>query len=124
MATAIKTSASSAASRGASLPGLSEEVRRTVERVVAEVQPLRIILFGSRAKGNARPDSDIDLLVVMPDGTPRRPTAQRLYRVISPPGVGVDYLVTTPAVLTRHAENIGLVYKEILRTGQEVYASP
>ena len=103
---------------------MSEEVHSVVERVVAEVQPLRIILFGSRAKGTARPDSDIDLLVVMPEGTSRRPTAQRLYRAIVPPGVGLDYLVSTPSVLERHADNIGLVYKDILRTGRDVYVAP
>lgn len=102
---------------------MSEEVHSVVERVVAEVQPLRIILFGSRAKGTPRPDSDIDLLVVMPDGSRRRPIARQLYRAISPPGVGVDYLVATPSVLTQHAENIGLVYHEILRTGREVHVA-
>lgn len=106
------------------LSGLSAEVRRVVERVVAEVQPLRIILFGSHAKGTARPDSDVDLLVVMPDGTPRRPTAQRLYRSIDHTGVSVDYLVATPAVLARHGENIGLIYREILRTGRDVHVAP
>ncbi|MCH7639638.1 MAG: nucleotidyltransferase domain-containing protein [Bacteroidetes bacterium] len=102
---------------------MSEEVRRVVEQVVAEVQPLRIILFGSRAKGTARTDSDIDLLVVMPDGTPALPTMQRLYRSINHADAAVDYLVASPDVLKRHADNIGLVYKEILRTGQEVYVS-
>ena len=47
-------------------------VRAVVEQVVAEAAPLRVVLFGSRATGTARPDSDIDLLVVMPDGTDRR----------------------------------------------------
>ncbi len=40
-------------------------VARVVRRVVEEVQPLRVILFGSRAKGMAWPDSDVDLLVVL-----------------------------------------------------------
>jgi predicted nucleotidyltransferase len=105
-------------------PALSEEVRRVVARVVEEVQPLRVILFGSRAKGTARPDSDIDLLVVMPEGTPALPTMQRLYRSGEHVDAAVDYLVATPSVLARHAENIGLVYREILRTGRDVYVAP
>lgn len=44
---------------------LDELVKRTVEAV----RPLRIILFGSAARGEMGPDSDIDLLVVMPEGS-------------------------------------------------------
>lgn len=96
-------------------------VARVVRRVVEEVRPLRVILFGSRAKGTARPDSDVDLLVVMPDGTKRRETARRLYVGVKCSDVGVDYIVTTPEAFSRHATNIGLIYPEIVRTGQNVY---
>lgn len=98
-------------------------IRRIVEQIVEEVNPLRIILFGSHAKGTARPDSDVDLLVVMPDGTPQRPTAQRLYRSMDFTDIDVDLLVATPALLARHAENIGLIYREILRTGKDLYVA-
>ncbi len=42
------------------------------DRLVAALQPRMIWLFGSRARGDARPDSDFDLLVVLPDGLPDR----------------------------------------------------
>ncbi len=45
-------------------------LRRLVDHVVASMRPLQVWLFGSRARGGAEPDSDYDLLVVMPDGTP------------------------------------------------------
>ncbi|MEK9163875.1 MAG: nucleotidyltransferase domain-containing protein, partial [Chloroflexota bacterium] len=38
-----------------------------VKRIVTQFDPVRIILFGSRARGAARPDSDVDLLVILPD---------------------------------------------------------
>jgi predicted nucleotidyltransferase len=41
-----------------------------VDRIVAKLGPEEIWLFGSRAEGRARPDSDYDLLVVLPDGSP------------------------------------------------------
>ena len=85
--------------------------------------PLRIILFGSAARGQAGPDSDIDLLVVMPDGTHRRHTAQRLYGMIRNVGVPFDLLVATPSDLEKHRQNIGLIYSSILREGIEVYAA-
>jgi predicted nucleotidyltransferase len=42
-----------------------------VRRIVEVVQPQRIILFGSAVRGDMRPDSDIDILVAVPDGTHR-----------------------------------------------------
>jgi len=100
---------------------VDEAVRRLVEEIVAEADPLRIILFGSRASGTARPDSDIDLLVVMPDGTPCRQAMWRIGSRIDQPEVDVDVIVATPSLLKRHANNPGLIYREALRTGRDVY---
>ena len=55
---------------------LDELVRRTVEAV----QPRRIILFGSAARGTMGPQSDLDVLVVMPDSADCRAVARDLYR--------------------------------------------
>lgn len=44
----------------------SEDIQRVADAVVREFQPNCVILFGSRVYGNPRPDSDVDLLVVMP----------------------------------------------------------
>ena len=99
-------------------------VRDVVAQVVAEADPLRVLLFGSRATGTARPDSDIDLLVVMPDGTDRRAAMTRIGSRVRRPGVGIDLLVTTPAVLAAHGDDPGLVYRTILRTGRALYPVP
>lgn len=85
------------------LPALaSVELERVVQTIVNEADPLEIILFGSTARGQARPDSDFDLMVVMPDGTRHRPTESRLYRSLGRLAGrtrGVDILVATPALL-------------------------
>ena len=96
-------------------------MRRLVAQIVAEADPLRIVLFGSRATGTARPDSDIDLLVVMPDGTDRRAAMTALGSRLPRPGVGIDLLVATPGVLEKHRDNPGLIYQEISRTGRDLY---
>jgi predicted nucleotidyltransferase len=101
----------------------SQLVDRMIRAVVASVRPLRIILFGSAARGNIGPDSDLDLLVVMPEGTHRRKTAQRLYRQMGGIGVPFDILVATPQDLELHRNNPGLIYQTILREGTEVYAA-
>ena len=98
-------------------------VRAVVEQVVAEADPLRVILFGSRATGAARPDSDIDLLVVMPDGTDRRAAMTRIGSRLRRPGVGIDLLVTTPAVLATRGNDPGLIYRTVLQTGRDLYSA-
>lgn len=100
----------------------SETIDRLIKSIVEEVHPLRIILFGSAAKGKIDPNSDIDLLVVMPEGVHRRHIAQLLYRKICGIGVPFDIIVSTPVDLEKHKNNIGLIYKTILEEGKEVYA--
>lgn len=98
-------------------------VRAVVEQLVAEADPLRVVLFGSRAAGTARPDSDIDLLVVMPDGTDRRAAMTRIGSRLRRPGVGIDLLVTTPAVLAARGHAPGLISQTVLQTGRDLYAT-
>lgn len=98
-------------------------VDRLISDIVNTVHPLRIILFGSTARGDTYAGSDIDVLVVMPEGTHRRRIAQLLYRQISGVGVPFDILVTTPSDLERHKHNIGLIYRDVLKEGREVYAA-
>jgi len=101
----------------------SKKVEELVQRIVEEVRPLRIILFGSAARGEVGPNSDIDLLVVMPEGVHRRRTAQLLYQNVKGLGVPFDILVATPGDLQKHKDNIGLIYRAILQEGREVYAA-
>lgn len=97
-------------------------IDRLVQQIVDLAHPLRIILFGSCARGGMARNSDIDMLVVMPDGTHGRHMAQRLYREIHDIGIPFDVLVATPADLEKHKDNIGLIYHSVLREGKEVYA--
>ena len=109
------------------MDGKSDERNRIlddlVRRIVARMHPLRVILFGSNARGTARADSDVDLLVVMPEGTHRRHTAQQLYLHLQGARIAFDLLVATPSDLERHKDNPGLIYKQILAEGREVYAA-
>lgn len=104
---------------GPARPKIDDLVRRIVEAV----NPLRIILFGSAARDDSCPPGDVDLLVVMPEGVHRRRTAQDLYRRLDGVGFAFDILVATPGDLERHKDNIGLVYRTVLREGKEIYAA-
>ena len=93
-----------------------------VRTIVDAVQPLKIILFGSAIRGDMSPESDYDILVVMPDGVHRRKTAQFLYRQPGTSGIPVDILVATQGDLDKHKDNIGLIYRTVLGEGKEIYA--
>jgi predicted nucleotidyltransferase len=109
------------ASRDSRIP-CAEDVERIVQQVVALAEPVRVILFGSAARGDARRDSDVDLLVVVPDGTPCREVTGMLYGTVSGGGIPSDFLVITPSKLEEYRDNPGLIYGLILRVGKEVYA--
>jgi len=66
-----------------------------VGRIVRLVDPVRIILFGSRARGDARPDSDFDLLVVLDEVPDRRDTMIAVRRSFEDLPVAADVVVAT-----------------------------
>ncbi len=101
----------------------SEDITRLVQKIVTEVHPLKIFLFGSSVRGDSTADSDIDLLVVMRDGVHRRKIAQQIYRNISNAGIPFDILVATVTDIEEHRDNVGLIYHQILQKGKEVYAA-
>ncbi len=73
-------------------PKLAEIVRRLVDAY----EPERVYLFGSTARGDAGPDSDYDLLVVVPDdAAPERRRSRLAYEALRGTGVATDVLVWT-----------------------------
>lgn len=75
----------------------NERLLEEVLRRVASVHPnARVILFGSRATGQYRPDSDVDLAVITPDVPRDRASSGPLRRALWGMKVGFDLLVVTP----------------------------
>lgn len=102
------------------------DIQRVVDLVVETVSPLRIVLFGSAARGELRDGSDVDMMVVVPDGVDELRTAQALYRVKSRAGitgVPVDFVVTTVGRYLARQDSVGSVYREVARDGRELYAA-
>lgn len=100
-----------------------EKLDDLLERVISAVHPLRIILFGSAARGEAGRHSDIDLLVIVPDGSHRRKTAQIIYHHLFGFNTPVDVIVATPSDIDKYKDSPGLIYREALRGGRELYAA-
>ncbi len=94
-----------------------------VNQIVQLIKPLRIIVFGSSARGVAGPHSDLDLLIVVPDGSHRRQIAQLLYRSVKRHGKPVDFVVVTENDLTTHKDHFWTVIHPALREGRVVYAA-
>jgi len=92
------------------------------ERIAAQFHPERIVLFGSRARGDARPDSDVDLLVVLPEVAGRKfDTAVAIRRALNDMPFAKDVVVTTPEEIERRGHLVGTVLKPALEDGRELY---
>ncbi len=91
-----------------------------VQRVVEVAQPEQVILFGSAARGDMGPHSDVDLLVVK-EGANRRGLSARIRRNLYGVRAAVDVIVVTPDDLERYKDSHGLVIKPALRGGTVVY---
>jgi predicted nucleotidyltransferase len=97
-------------------------LREIVRRIVDAVQPERIILFGSAARGEMGPDSDVDLLVVK-RCEHRRQTARAIRRMLIGIPIPIDIIVGTPDDIASYGTTIGLIYRPALQQGKEIYAA-
>lgn len=98
-----------------------ETLREIVRRIVEAVAPEKIILFGSAARGEMGPDSDIDLLVVAKGD--HRDTWRTINRSLRGTRVPEDIVVVEPDHLDRYKDRIGLIFRPALREGRVIYAT-
>ncbi|MCW7495086.1 nucleotidyltransferase domain-containing protein [Leptospira levettii] len=90
--------------------------------IISLVNPLKIILFGSRATHAAGKNSDYDLLIIMPDGTNKREIAQYIYKNVDQVKISFDVVVATPETLKKYSNHRHLIYFHALQDGLELYA--
>ena len=99
----------------------TELIAAMVDRIVHDFHPMRVILFGSYARGDAGPKSDVDLLVVFSDVSNKRKAAVEIRRTLVDFPVGKDIIVTTPAEIGRRGDLVGTVLRPALREGRVLY---
>lgn len=100
-------------------PSLAEIVRRLVQAY----RPERIYLFGSMARGDAGPDSDYDLLVVVSDDAPmERRDSDLAYRTLRGTGIGADVVVWTHSRFERRKHVVCSLPATVLREGRLLHA--
>lgn len=93
-----------------------------VGRLVLAFQPERIYLFGSKARLDAQPDSDYDLMVVVPnDAPPEQRRSRRAYEVLRGTGTAADVLVWTRERFTSRLHVVASLPATIMREGTLIY---
>ena|SRR5215212_3415704 len=98
-----------------------EKIEEAVRRIVQTAQPAKIIAFGSWARGDAREDSDLDLLVIEQDVTDPIKESIRLRRVLKGLELPVDVLVASNEKFDYWRETPGHLYYEVAQEGKILY---
>ncbi len=100
-----------------------DEILQLSERIARKFQPERIILFGSYAYGTPAPDSDVDLLIILPfEGKGYRKSLE-IIAAVEPP-FAVDLLVRTPQQIQQRLEWNDFFIREIVEKGKVLYEAP
>jgi predicted nucleotidyltransferase len=105
-----------------------ETLEEMVRTIVREADPEQIILFGSRARGEGRPDSDVDLIVIEKEpygrNRSRRLRAAALYQALMKFKMPKDLLLYSQAEVEYWRPSLNNVLARALREGKVLYARP
>jgi len=96
-------------------------IRDIVRRIVDTAQPEKVILFGSQARGDARPNSDFDVLVIKQSDEPRYRRSIPLYVALADLPVEVEVMVYTPEEVDEWSQVPQAFVTTALREGTAIY---
>lgn len=101
---------------------ISEDIiQKAVELLIEAANPVKIILFGSYAKGQVDENSDLDFLVIKKEVKARRMEMVRLSDVLRPLRIPVDVIVASETVYNEWADTPGTVLYEATKKGRVLY---
>jgi len=101
---------------------VNKHIRQMVDRIVEQFHPMKIILFGSHARGDGTPDSDLDLLIVMPVEGSKRAKRLEIRAAVRDVRVPKDIIVSTPEEFQWRKDIIGTIEHPAAREGKILYA--
>ncbi len=99
-------------------------IEEIVRKIAEAFQPRRIVMFGSRARGDTRPDSDLDLMVEMETDDP---PAQRVWAIDGLFGLrrwAMDLVVYTPQEVKQQRQYRNSLIRVIESEGKVLYEQP
>jgi len=99
-----------------------ELLKEITRRILDVSDPEQIILFGSYARRDFGPDSDLDLLIIEEEVDSTRAEAARIYRALADLAVPVDVVVVRTAYVRRYGDLVGTVVRPALHEGKVLYA--
>jgi predicted nucleotidyltransferase len=105
-------------------PPERKEIRQIVRRIVSRFHPDKIIFFGSYARGEAGPSSDVDLLIVMPFAGSKREKQVEIRLALQGIRIQKDIVVTTPEDFLWRREIPGTIERPAALEGRVLYARP
>lgn len=100
-----------------------QQIDQAVHMLAQAVHPAKIILFGSYARGEARPDSDVDFLVVEPAVSNRRSEMARLRNILRPLRIPVDIIVASETELHEWSHLPGHILYWALKEGKALHVA-
>ena len=100
---------------------VQERIEEMVRRIVSQFNAEKVILFGSHARGEAGPDSDVDLLVVMQPRGSKRERVVEAYGLLAGIGVPKDVVIVTPEEFDLYRDAPGTVIRTARREGKILY---
>ena len=99
-----------------------ELIAYIVEKIVREIAPQRIIMFGSRARGEAGDNSDLDLFIVQDGKTSNRQLRRRVEYLLWGRRFGVDLIVRSAEEVERNVKDNNPFYtRHLLKEGRVLY---
>ena len=101
---------------------VADKIDEMVRRIVEGFDPDRIILFGSHARGTAGPDSDVDLLIVMPVNGSKAEKEVEMRVALHDIRVAKDVIVVRPDEVERRRDIPGTIVRPALLEGKVLYA--
>jgi len=110
--------------RPTGFPPVSKTLPQAIERIVTELKPEKIILFGSYAYGNPTPDSDVDLLIVMETNGKEKEMYRAASMLLYPRQFPVDIIVKTPKEVEeaiKGGKDNSFFIREIIKKGMVIY---
>lgn len=101
---------------------LKKQIQQMVRRIVREFAPEKVILFGSHARGEAGPDSDVDLLVVMPVEGSKRAKQLEIRIALNDIHIAKDIIVSRSEEFQWRKDTIGTIEYPAVHEGKVLYA--